>query len=48
MEQAMVAAGRSLAEVALLDDDDGEPSQAGIPGDAEAAGAAADDKELGG
>jgi hypothetical protein len=46
MEQTVVAAGGPLRQVALLEDNDVEASQAGVPSHAEACGAATDDKEL--
>ena len=47
VQQAVEAAARALGEVAALDEHDVEAAQGGVPRDAGAGGAAADDEDVG-
>ena len=48
VEQTVVAPRRALAEVALLDQNHFQATQAGIPGDTKSGSASTDDEKLGG
>ena len=47
VQQAVEAPARALGQVGAVDEDDVEAAQRGVPGDAGAGGAAADDEDIG-